>query len=204
MPLAPVLLPYRGRRLERRKLTGALTQQKTPRAAHLSVGGGGWAKREAPPPRTPAFWNVVNANRTTEESELQDVLDKLGNPKAVTIDQIACTSTEIGGGGMYTFREWIRDRKNRKAINHRLENCGYRAVDNPVAKKDGMWRIDERRQMVYAIASLPLGEQLKAAATRPPGQTAGRRSASHTRAAPAPSCPRQHGRDLPPSAARRS
>ena len=43
---------------------------------------------KAPPPKTPAFWSIVNANRTTEEAELQDILDKLGNPDAVTIEQI--------------------------------------------------------------------------------------------------------------------
>jgi hypothetical protein len=112
---------------------------------------------KAPPPKTPAFWSIVNANRTTEEAELQDILDKLGNPDAVTIDQIS-------DEGMGSLREWLRERKNRKAVNHRLENCGYRAVNNPVAK-DGLWRIDERRQMVYAKVALPLGAQLKAAET---------------------------------------
>jgi hypothetical protein len=110
---------------------------------------------KAPPPKTPAFWSIVNANRTTEEGELQDILDKLGNPDAVTID-------EISGKASMDFDEWLRERKNRKAVSHRLENCGYRAVNNPVAK-DGLWRIDERRQMIYAKVSLPLGEQLKAA-----------------------------------------
>ena len=99
---------------------------------------------KAPPPKTPAFWSIVNANRTTEEGELQDVLDKLGNPDAVTIEQM------MNKASRYSFTcEWLRDRKNRKAINHRLETCGYRAVNNPVAT-DGMWRVGGRRQVVYA------------------------------------------------------
>jgi hypothetical protein len=115
---------------------------------------------KAAPSKTPAFWSIVNANRTTEESELQDVLDKLDNPDAVTIDQIADKAPL--SFSLYSLGEWLRDRKNRKAANHRLENCGYRAVNNPVAK-DGLWRICERRQVVYAKKSLPLGEQQKAA-----------------------------------------
>jgi Family of unknown function (DUF5906) len=110
---------------------------------------------KAPPVKTPAFWSIVNANRTTEEAELQDILDTLGNPDAITI-------ADILGRALQDFGEWLQDRKNRKAINHRLENCGYRAVNNKVAK-DGLWRIDDRRQMVYAKVSLPLGEQLEAA-----------------------------------------
>jgi Family of unknown function (DUF5906) len=112
---------------------------------------------KAPPPKTPAFWSIVNANRTTEEGELQDILDALANPDAVTIAEISAKASP-------DFDDWLRERKNRKAVNHRLESCGYRAVNNPVAK-DGLWRINDRRQMVYAKVSLPLGEQLKAAET---------------------------------------
>jgi hypothetical protein len=115
---------------------------------------------KAPPPKTPAFWSIVNANRTSEEGELQDILDKLGNPDAVTIEQIA-DKTPLGAEG-YSLREWLRERKNRKAVSHRLENCGYRAVNNQVAK-DGLWRINDRRQVVYAKVVLSLAAQLKAA-----------------------------------------
>ena len=43
-----------------------------------------------------AFWAIVDANRAPEEGELQDLLDKLGNPDAVTLDQIikAASGTE--------------------------------------------------------------------------------------------------------------
>ena len=120
---------------------------------------------KAPPPKTPAFWSIVNANRTTEEAELQDVLDKLGNPDAVTIEQLANAAAlrRIATSDSF-LGEWLRERKNRKAVSHRLETCGYRAVNNPDAK-DGMWRIDGRRQMVYAKVSLPLVAQLKAGET---------------------------------------
>ena len=37
---------------------------------------------KAPPPKTPAFWDIVDANRAPEDAELADVLDKLGNPDA--------------------------------------------------------------------------------------------------------------------------
>jgi Primase C terminal 2 (PriCT-2)/Family of unknown function (DUF5906) len=110
---------------------------------------------KAPPPKTAAFWDIVAANRTTEESELQDVLDELGNPDAVTL------ATIIDKASM-DFADWLRERKNRKAIAHRLEACSYRAVTNHDAK-DGLWKIGDRRQQVYAKASLPFNVQVKAA-----------------------------------------
>ena len=34
---------------------------------------------KAPPPQTPAFWDIVSANRAPEDAELADVIDALGN-----------------------------------------------------------------------------------------------------------------------------
>jgi uncharacterized protein DUF5906 len=120
---------------------------------------------KAPPPKTPAFWSIVNANRTSEESALQDVLDELGTPAAVTIKQLA-DKAPYESSYPYrtiTFKDWLNDPKNRKSISYRLENCGYRAVNNPDAESDGLWRIDGRRQAVYAKVTLTPVEQLEAA-----------------------------------------
>ena len=35
---------------------------------------------KAPPPKTPAFWEIVNSNRSPEDAELQDVLDLMAMP----------------------------------------------------------------------------------------------------------------------------
>ena len=43
---------------------------------------------KAPPPKTPAFWDIVGANTAPEDAELADVLDALGNPDAVTLAQL--------------------------------------------------------------------------------------------------------------------
>src|SRR5262245_23287490 len=47
-----------------------------------------------PPPKTQAFWTIVDANRAPEEGELSDIIDKLGNPDAVTLHQVI----EAAGG----------------------------------------------------------------------------------------------------------
>jgi hypothetical protein len=40
------------------------------------------------------------------------------------------------------FLDWLNDRKNRRAIPHRLETVGYVPVRNDDAK-DGLWKIGD-------------------------------------------------------------
>jgi hypothetical protein len=89
-------------------------------------------------------------------SRLMDVLDRLGNPDVTTITRIA---NEADGD----FALWIKDRKNRRVIPHRMRNCDYVPVRNTTAQ-DGLWKIHGARQAVYAKKVLPLRDQLKAAA----------------------------------------
>jgi hypothetical protein len=110
---------------------------------------------KAPPPKTPAFWDIVDASRAPEDAELADVIDAMKKPDATTIKQI----TSMADG---EFGEWIRDRKNRRAIPHRLEKCGYVPVRNDTAD-DGLWVINGRRQAIYARSGLLLRDQLRAA-----------------------------------------
>ena len=57
---------------------------------------------------------------------------------------------------------WLRDRKNRRAIPHRLERCGYVAIRNDTAD-DGFWKISGKRQVIYAKRELSTDKQLEAA-----------------------------------------
>jgi hypothetical protein len=110
---------------------------------------------KAPPPKTSAFWAIVDAGRAPEESELADALDRLGYPDAVTLAQIQTTATD-------SFANWLSDRKNRRVIPHRLEQCGYAPVRNPTAD-DGLWKIRGRRQAIYAQVALSTRGQIDAA-----------------------------------------
>ena len=65
-------------------------------------------------------------------------------------------------GELSEFGLWLRDRKNRRIIPHRLEQCGYVPVRNPTAT-DGLWKIEGRRQAVYAKATLAIRDQILAA-----------------------------------------
>jgi hypothetical protein len=110
---------------------------------------------KAPPPKTAAFWEIVEANMSPENAELADILDALGNPKAVSIDQI---DRQASAG----FRNWLRERKNFKAIPNRLKDCGYVVVGNPDSRQ-GLWVVNEKRQKIYALNTLSVRDQMTAA-----------------------------------------
>ena len=108
---------------------------------------------KAPPPKTAAFWEIVNANQAPEDAELADLLDQLGNPGAVTPKSLIGAAT-----GEVT--EWLL--KNKRAIAHRLERCGYTPVLNTAAK-DGYWLVNGTRQRIYVQSALSVQERLIAA-----------------------------------------
>jgi Family of unknown function (DUF5906)/Bifunctional DNA primase/polymerase, N-terminal len=115
---------------------------------------------KAPPPKTPAFWEIVDANNASEEAEINDVLDRMGRPAATTLDHIKSAAMMSPAGADLTI--WLNDRKNRKAIPHRLEKCGYVRVRNEDAA-DGLWRLNDKRQAIYAKDDLTPNDRLKAA-----------------------------------------
>jgi hypothetical protein len=114
---------------------------------------------KAPPPKTSAFFEIANANRAPEDAELADVLDDLGQPNVVTLDQVTNRAEQLAP----TFADWLRDIKtNARRIPHRFEDCGYVAVRNP-DDTEGRWKIDGKRHTIYGKASLSERERLAAA-----------------------------------------
>jgi hypothetical protein len=109
---------------------------------------------KAPPPKTDAFWDIVDSGRAVEVSELSDVLDRLGNPMATSLTEIA----ECADGD---FKDWLKERKNRRTIPHRMEAAGYVRVRNDAAK-DGLWKVLGKRQALYARKELSLRDRIAA------------------------------------------
>lgn len=110
---------------------------------------------KAPPRKTPAFWDIVAANRAPEEDELSDALGKLGSPDAVTLGMIADAAES-------SFADWLRDRKNARRVPHKVEKCGYRSVRNPNSK-EGRWKVNKKDCVIYARADLSTRDQIEAA-----------------------------------------
>ena len=114
---------------------------------------------KAPPPRTRAFEAIVAASNNPEDAEIADLLDAIGNPTAVTIDQLA---GEANRQQRTEIHFTLTNHKHRRAVPHKLERAGYEPVRNPDAV-DGLFKIDGRRRTVYAKRGLGLAEQLRAA-----------------------------------------
>lgn len=112
------------------------------------------AKR--PPRHTEAWHDIVDTGRSPQDAELADVLDRLGNPAAVTLALLANPPTEKA------FADWLMDPKSRATIPHRLKSVGYAPVRSPWTK-DGFWVVSGRRQNVYAQIALSPRERLQAA-----------------------------------------
>jgi hypothetical protein len=111
-----------------------------------------------PPPKTQPFWEIANANRAPEDAELADVLDDLGRPDIVTVDQVAGRAALL----QPSFAEWLRERKNRRSIPHRFEDCGYAAVSNP-NDAGGRWKINGVRHTLYGKSDFTVRDRIAAA-----------------------------------------
>jgi hypothetical protein len=110
---------------------------------------------KAPPPKTAAFWDIVSANSAPEDAGLADVLEALGYPEAVTLTELSERAAGTDAADL------LLDRKNRRAIPHRMERCQYSPVRNPDAA-DGLWKLEGKRQVVYARASLSVRDKIAA------------------------------------------
>jgi hypothetical protein len=115
---------------------------------------------KAPPPKTQAFWAIVGANRSPEEPELADALDRLQRPAALTLTDIVeheDTDSELS--------MWLTSRGFRRIIPYRMEKVGYVQVRNEDAE-DGLWVIGGKRQTIYVKTELSHAEQVRAAKER--------------------------------------
>jgi hypothetical protein len=129
---------------------------------------------KAPPRKTAAFWDMVGAGVAPEVSELNDLIDRLGRletPPATRSDGAPCgpaaltlamlrAQTDISANDLHS---WLADRKNRRAIPHRLASCGY--IQVPSGSQDRQWLINGRRQTVYGRCDLAPELRIAAATT---------------------------------------
>ncbi len=116
---------------------------------------------KAPPRKTPAFWTIVDAYRTSEDAELADVIESLDTPTVTLEDLIE----RAGSDQAFDFQTWLKDRRNRRQIPHRLDAVGYTPVRNPYAT-DGLWKVAKRRRVLYAPSHWTERQRLEAAQER--------------------------------------
>jgi hypothetical protein len=125
---------------------------------------------KAPPRRTDAFWAMVDSNRAGETSEMADLLDRLGRPDAVTLDQLRVAAKQLPEPD---FAIWLCDRTKARVIPHRLAECAYDPVRNGDAD-DGLWAVPtgemddkgkprRKRMVIYARQGLTSQQKRNAA-----------------------------------------
>lgn len=110
---------------------------------------------KAEPPKTAAFMTIMYAGQPTETGQLNDVLENLGWPNAVTINQLAAEAES-------EFGYWLKQPSNAKRLAHRLNDCGYQEARNP-DRKDGRWKINGSPTKIYGPQKLPEQERIEAA-----------------------------------------
>ena len=121
-------------------------------------------KPGAPPRKTAAFHEIVDASTAPEDDDLADALDELKRPNAVTLAMLLTTSCAAD-------LEWML--KGKRAVPHRLERCGYVIVKNPNDAR-GKWSINGKGSKVYAKFELsPVARQLAAEKLTRKAATAG-------------------------------
>lgn len=121
---------------------------------------------KAPPPKTAAFWDIVDANRAPEDAELADAIETLVSAQQSARANYAGLVLTLEDVALYAasddFRAWLRDRRNSRQIPHRFEAAGYVAVRN--ATVDGYWKIGAKRVAVYGKKELSERDRQAAAA----------------------------------------
>ena len=115
---------------------------------------------KAAPRKTPEFYQIVAAGRAPEADEMASVIERLGNPEALTLEHLR-GATAIGD--FVDLGEWLRDRKNRRRIGFRLSECGYTPVPADTAR-DCLWPVKGLRVQIYARSDLGQAERHRAAA----------------------------------------
>ncbi len=119
--------------------------------------------RKAPPPKTKAFWEIVDAQRATEETELADCIEQMRTNRRLRIggdrddDLIVFSMQELKATAekleMKNLQDWLADKKYRTQVPGKLKKLGYRRVNS--SAEDHLWKIGKRRQAIYGLDKLP-------------------------------------------------
>jgi hypothetical protein len=112
---------------------------------------------KAPPPKTEAFWAIVNANRPREENELAELLIAMGQPPATTLALM-----EAAPISSMKLRDWLNDSRNRRVVPKHMKTAGYESVHNPDSG-NGLWKINGVKQVVYAREEFTVSQRIDAA-----------------------------------------
>jgi 5S rRNA maturation endonuclease (ribonuclease M5) len=117
----------------------------------------------ATPPKTAAFWAMVEADRTPANSAIADVLEELHYPRALTV-------ARLRRRGDKPLQDWLDDPRNHRSIPRLLADHGYVAVGNPDDKRR-RWKLTSGiytwRGVVYVLREVPENQRVATVAAYP-------------------------------------
>lgn len=113
---------------------------------------------KAPPPKTEAFYAIVQANANPDDLTLAGLMLREDGSRlpAVTLSMVIQAAVDAEESDL-AFA--LSDTKNRRRVPHMMEKAGYVPVRNEYAA-DGLWKIDGRRQVVYGDSALSTPERV--------------------------------------------
>ena len=122
----------------------------------------------APPPKTTAFWSIVNANRSVGDNNLEDVIAAMaeaqsGQPEILTVRDVQDFAFTRG---MHDVANWLGEQKHRRHVPQALERLGYVEVPNMNAT-DRRWLISGRKHIVYRHTSISVRQAISRIEARP-------------------------------------
>jgi hypothetical protein len=117
---------------------------------------------KASPPKTEAFWAIVHANTGEETTDLGQLIELLGTPKAITLDQVVFKARTTSG--FEGTAAWFSDQRHYRIVSEKFEKCGYRVFRNPRDAKHGQWQFKDKRRAVYVLKGLSDAEAMAAIA----------------------------------------
>ncbi|MHA4730648.1 primase-helicase family protein [Ensifer adhaerens] len=115
----------------------------------------------APPPKTAAFWEIVNAEQPPEVTMLRETIDQISKdrgayPLILTLDMLRAKAPAGS-----PLELWLNDKKMRRQIPKQLASAGFVAVPN--MNDSGLWRVNDKRITLYGWKQLTVKARFSAA-----------------------------------------
>jgi hypothetical protein len=115
----------------------------------------------APPPKTAAFYEIVNAEQAPEVVMLREAIDQIAEdagsyPTILTLDMLRAKAPQ---GSPLDL--WLTDKKYRRQIPKQLERAGFVMV--PSLADNGLWTVNKKRVALYGWKKISKAERTAAA-----------------------------------------
>jgi hypothetical protein len=119
---------------------------------------------KAPPPQTPAFWEIAMASKPAQVAEIEEAIEGIGNPDLLVIPDLLSATTPTPSETV----AMLQDPASRHILPRWFEAAGYVVVPNPNAASK-RWRIKGhggRKMLVYGKKTIPRNVLTKMATSK--------------------------------------